>query len=191
MWNQPPTRWDSQDYSFRPPVRTGSLYPDLPPNRPRSNSMSVIHSSSSLLFPSIYSPTPLSFDYTSPSQSQLSRSKTDVMGDFSFGESMPFDASHASDRSLSDELHLVKLSSEEPIHAGTSLNPNSAEFVPESKKSGKQGNRNGSEHGKAGVKQRDLLEKAMLQQRIVENRIVTLKLRGLPYSVEIEDRIDE
>ena len=121
------------------------------------------------------------------------------MGDFSFGESMPFDASHASDRSLSDELHLVKLSSEEPIHAGTSLNPNSAEFVPGSKKSEKPGNRSGSEqrsrsgseHGKAGVKQRDLLEKAMLQQRIVENRIVTLKLRGLPYSVEIEDRIDE
>ena len=86
---------------------------------------------------------------------------------------------------------MVKPPNEEPMHTGSSLNPNSAEFVPESKKSGKQGNRNGSEHGKAGVKQRDLLEKAMLQQRIVENRIVTLKLRGLPYSVEIEDRIDE
>ena len=94
---------------------------------------------------------------------------------------------------------MVKPPNEEPMHTGSSLNPNSAEFVPGSKKSEKPGNRSGSEqrsrsgseHGKAGVKQRDLLEKAMLQQRIVENRIVTLKLRGLPYSVEIEDRIDE
>ena len=160
--------------------------------------MSVMNSSSSLFFQNTYSPTPLSFGYLTPAQNPLPLSETDALDDFSLGEVAPFDTSFAPselqpvvNRSLSEGFHLAKLSSEEPIHTGSALNPNSAEFVPGGKKTGKQGNRGGSEHGKAGVKPRDLLEQTMLQQRIIENRITTLKLRGLPYTVKALIYIDE
>ncbi|CBK19971.2 LOW QUALITY PROTEIN: uncharacterized protein [Blastocystis hominis] len=194
VWSQPLNRWDSQERSLRPSIRTGSLFQDLPAERRRSNSMSVMHSSSSLFFQNTYSPTPLSFGYLTPAQNALPLSETDALDDFSLGDVAPFDASFATtepqpvaERSLNEGLHLAKLPSEEPIHTGSALNPNSAEFIPGGKKTGKQGNRGGAEHGKAGVKPRDLLEQTMLQQRIVENRITTLKLRGLPYTATKEE----
>ena len=197
VWNQPLNRWDSQERSLRPSIRTGSLFQDLPAERRRSNSMSVMHSSSSLFFQNTYSPTPLSFGYLTPAQNALPLSETDALDDFSLGDVAPFDASFATtelqpvaERSLNEGLHLAKLPSEEPIHTASALNPNSAEFIPGGKKTGKQGNRGEAEHGKTGVKPRDLLEQTMLQQRIVENRITTLKLRGLPYTVETWNQID-
>lgn len=93
------------------------------------------------------------------------------------------DVRSGSDLNLEENLHLMKPLNVEPPRVTSTLNPNSAEFIPNSKKAIKPANRSEADHGKPGVKRRDLLEQTMLQQRIVENRILTLKLRGLPYTV--------
>ena len=194
VWKQPLSAWDSPEGSLRPHVRSEGLLSDFPSERRRSNSMSVMHSSSSLFFQNTYSPTPLPFSFLTPAQDARSFPETEVLEDFSLGEQAPFNASFTSEdmqpavnRSFSDGFYAAQARSEEPIHSSSVLNPNSAEFIPGSKKLGKQRTRSSSEHGKTGVKQRDLLEKAMLQQRIIDNQIVTLKLRGLPYSVLLRE----
>ena len=194
VWNQSLRMWDSHDRPLRPHVRSEGLLPDFPSERHRSNSMSVMHSSSSLFFQNTYSPTPLPFSFLTPAQDARSFPETEVLEDFSLGEQAPFNASFTSEdmqpavnHSFSDGFYAAQARSEEPIHSSSVLNPNSAEFIPGSKKLAKQRTRSSSEHGKTGVKQRDLLEKAMLQQRIIDNQIVTLKLRGLPYSVLLRE----
>ena len=194
LWNQPIPMWTSQERSLRHSVGSGSLFRDSPAERRRSNSVNVIHSPPSL-FRSTYSSTPLSavpssFNFFTPSQGSLSLHDVDRIDDFSLGERAMYkrsigseDVRSGSDLNLEENLHLMKPLNVEPPRVTSTLNPNSAEFIPNSKKAIKPANRSETDHGKPGVKRRDLLEQTMLQQRIVENRILTLKLRGLPYTV--------